>query len=550
MTTSERPERTPRPGFPNVSARALADLARAGYSAMRQPTRTVSFEVHHVIDRPGYLFDLVSAEEGDEFFETLCSAANGIGLVIRTRVGTPAKPPSVGQPSLCTEPVVDDWNRTVFRSTARPNIAFLHDLHHAFEGMILIEDEPRKYLFRHGLALLDALKTVGEQAAGMARAPILFLQCPAQPPTHNPLSDQGGPLGGEQDLVSRAEQPPRSSALGLRFAIALEDESAGPAFRLAEQLSAYCSARGLGLWLKDTRPGHRTGNWFLICRHDRQLARRSYPHTSDDGRPNNAVEGCLPVTFVGPARTGSTRAISTYLKEVVGVGVLACSATVLDDLAFIHLQLAVHDASRARLGEINHEISELRRRDISLEERLRALSPSIGPRGSLPLPHGQVVSRLVEKAGDYQVLMGRPFPIRTHSDARRHGIWISWQMHGAGADLAVPLDLLCRAIEAVGLRVASLPDAVEDTGATTIEYLVCRDVGSGSVRGKGKLAVPVGLVETLHAGRGSEPAIARLSTALEAAWKDHAKASSAPVVLSEITVSWREYWLGHWSSPF
>jgi hypothetical protein len=328
---------TSRPVFPKVSARALADLARAGYSAMRQSNRTVNFEVHHIIDRPGYLFDLVGGGGADEFVETLCSAANGVGLVIRTRLGAPVRTALPAQPSLSTEPVIDNWDGTVFCGTARPNLTFLYDPHHALEGFVLIEDEPRKYLFRHGLALLDALKRVSELAVGVARAPIFFLQCPAQPPTHNPLSDQGGPLGGEQDLVARAEQPPRSSAFGLRFAIALEDESADPAFQLAGQLSEYCSARGLGLWLRDTRPGHRTGNWFLICRHDRQLARRSYPHTADDGRPNNAVEGCLPVTFVGPARTGSTRAIVSYLREALGIGILACSATILDDLAFIEV---------------------------------------------------------------------------------------------------------------------------------------------------------------------------------------------------------------------
>jgi hypothetical protein len=59
----------------------------------------VAFEIHHLADRPGQLADIVARDpDGSGFAETLSSSANGVGLVIGTRVGDahPQPPGSSG----------------------------------------------------------------------------------------------------------------------------------------------------------------------------------------------------------------------------------------------------------------------------------------------------------------------------------------------------------------------------------------------------------------------------------------------------------------------
>jgi len=83
----------------NASTRALADLARAGNRVLREPSMQVAFEIHHLADRPGQLADIVARDpDGSGFAETLSSSANGVGLVIGTRVGDAhTQPRSPGQ---------------------------------------------------------------------------------------------------------------------------------------------------------------------------------------------------------------------------------------------------------------------------------------------------------------------------------------------------------------------------------------------------------------------------------------------------------------------
>ena len=147
--------------------------------------------------------------------------------------------------------------------------------------------------------------------------------------------------------------PARSASIAIRFRIALDRPRADVRLQIADRLARHCEERGLGFWLGDTRPGYRTGNWFLVHPHNRKVARATYRRDADQRRAGNAADGCLPVTFVGPARPGTTHAILSFLGQYPQIGVLACSMTPLDELAFLHLQLAVSGASRARLAAVN-----------------------------------------------------------------------------------------------------------------------------------------------------------------------------------------------------
>ena len=126
-----------------ISTRALAGLARAGSSTVRGPSMQVSFEVHHVEDRPGYLRDLLASAS---LRETLSPSANGLGLVVATRVGA-LDPALRGRLQGRSAPVAlkvenPDPQCRIFKGTAWPNPSSIYGSARTFAGILAIEPEP------------------------------------------------------------------------------------------------------------------------------------------------------------------------------------------------------------------------------------------------------------------------------------------------------------------------------------------------------------------------------------------------------------------------
>ena len=77
---------------PSATVRELADLARAGYRVLHEPSMLVDFEIHHVVDRAGGLAGIVARDPaGRGFAETLSAGANGVGAVSYTHLTLPTK---------------------------------------------------------------------------------------------------------------------------------------------------------------------------------------------------------------------------------------------------------------------------------------------------------------------------------------------------------------------------------------------------------------------------------------------------------------------------
>jgi hypothetical protein len=96
--------------------------------------------------------------------------------------------------------------------------------------------------------------------------------------------------------------------------------------------------------------------------------------------------------------------------------------------------------------------------------------------------------------------------------------------------------------------VPQVPGEVEPTSladVATVEYLICRATEQSVVRGKAKLAVPKTVLRRFSAG-GAEPPASKLCASLEEVWKAQVDQSAVDGV-SELTVAWRESWLGHWT---
>jgi hypothetical protein len=541
-------ERAPSLDAPLPSTRDLADLARAGYEIMQQPYTRLDFEIHHTADRPGYMRDnilvnsqaVLPAQEGmatSMVVETLVSAANGVGLVIRTNTGADLPSPTrFSQDGSAAQILIDEPTRRVFSGTGLPNPTFRLESAVEYEGIISVEPAPRSIKFYHSIAVRDLAREISRIAVDVAHTPLLYIQAPAQLPAQSYIG---------QDVRSfKVTAARRSSSIAVRFSIAMEKPSARLRFQLTDILTRYCSERGFGLWLADTRMGYRSGNWFQICPHADDLSRRERREreASVDSR---TVEACLPITFVGPARLGSTHSIISFLCQFSDIGVASCSSITLHDMDFIHLQLSVSGIKRSSLRELNSLLAEYDYSHANPSDVLVHIHDALtGTRRESP--NHELTGELSSNAGDYQTLVGPMLAFTAPDTKKRIAVWFTWQMEGIGEDLTIPVIELFWSFSDIGL---GPDDSTAEAAQTTpnLEYLICRDVGNWVLRGRGKLSIPEADVLELFGGPDVETAAARLCVSLEQAWKASLQRRGAHGV-RELTVAWREWWLGHWAS--
>ncbi|WP_236796923.1 hypothetical protein [Amycolatopsis sp. GM8] len=513
------------PGDPRASIRNVADLARAGLEIARRSVTKVDFEVHHVRSRQGYLHELTT---GANLLETVSSATNGAGVVIGTRTPVDgAETVELDDGPQHAEPpqqIADGW---VFRQAAWPNPTFIYESAQTFSGLIGIDPAAREVSEWHGVAIRDLLKEISEAAAGLAGAPLLTLQCPAQLPTIVKTRNH--------DLRTRKEIAAQCSSLAVRFSIALRDTSVARRFALGDRIREVCEKHGFSFWAADTRPGHRAGNWFEVCHADGNFS----PLYNGDLRSKQRIGTVLPVTFAGPARVGSTHAILSFLQRYPQVGVVGCTGTTLADLAFVHLQLAVAGVGAERLNRILGKLLD----EQSAPARPRKLLSALFRRLGLEPDAGGRGAGTPDPAIDYQTFAGPALSYRPHLMPDSLAVWVSWEVARTDRGLAGPLGHLYQALAKV---VPQLPtEARSLADVTTVEYLVCRATEQSVIRGKAKLAVPKPALGRFASG-GAEPPPSKLCAALEEAWQAQVRQSDMDGV-RELTVAWRESWLGHWT---
>lgn len=529
------------------STRDIADLARAGFEIARRTLTTVDFEVHHLTNRPVDLGALVpgwpapdttgstepAAGASPTFVETLTSSANGVGAVIGTRTRSLqekiAATNEQGQAHAATPEISPGcW---VFRQTASPNPTFIYESAQVYEGLIVVDPEETVMRHWHAAALRDLISDICQVAANDAHAPLLTLQTPAQLPPATRTRDH--------DLRTRKEILPFvPSAIAVRFSIALQNASAELFFRLSDRIRILCEENGYGLWLADSRPGHRAGNWFGICKPDEPG--RHYRATL---RAGNQITTCLPITCVGPARVGSTYAIVSFLRRYARVGLVSCVDCTLDDLALIHFQLALQGVSVDRLNKIVANMLKAttvvsRPRDV-LADLFSRLSVAAGPARDGG-------DDLAARASDYQIFMGPAFGYQPPAATDRLPVWIAWQITKKDNGLAGPLGCLYQALDHV------VPNTAADgrprvplSAVTHIEYLVCHETERSVLRGKGKLSVPADVLPQFE-GADTEAPASTFCLLVEEAWKMQTDLAGITGV-DELTVAWREHWLSHWT---
>ena len=510
------------------SARALAEMARSGYTSLRHPSMDVDFEVHHYRDSRVRLESLLdgTVDNGlSSFVEIVSSTANGAGLVIGTNVGA-----TLHRTSLRDRGGMRDPSPILYRSKghfkfvggARPNLTFLYENGQRFEAIVAISTKPGALTIGDTRRLRDIVHKVSDIAVNVGvperdGAPLLSVQCPVQLPP-------------EPDAPSEDARYPWVSSKAVRFSIAAPAPATRSHLDIAERITRFCHEHGYSLWLRDTRPGYRTGNWFPVLNAEEDAG--------DRGAAAKMVRSVLPVTFVGPARVGSTRAIVAALRKIRRVGVAACSITLLDDLAFIHLQLVLS-------GDLTIDLTD---------ERFVGMDAGNFVCDVLctAVAYDREHVKVEDRAADYQTLAGPQIKYAGPGD-KRIGIWFSWQMNRSSAGIKEPIQTLAAALH-------TFPGTPSERD-TTIEYLTCRDLGNAVLRGKGKISVPYEYVSENFSADNDEPAPSQFSVALEDAWKSEVakrekfkeakgKDDNGPGSNTrDITVAWREHWLGHWAAP-
>lgn len=516
---------------------ALADLARAGFELTRRPGAEVNFIVQHAPDSDGLLLRTLeqysrpsdSPRFDDAFSETVTSALNGLSLIAVVAQTERPSHPGVGN---------DRSGRTWLRRT-NPNPTFLYDRAQVFEGLFVIAVDRDQPTLQDSMIVRELVLRIADLAV-YYKAPILSLAFPEPVPpnaTESPAPKRNG--------------WPRARGLGVRFSIALRSPTMEVRSSIVQRLLGFSSK--VGLAVRSPHPGARAGNWISVREVD--IAQN---HEGSDAKWPDVV---VPATFVGPAKVGSTHAIVSYLDQWGdAVGINGCSVVSLDDLAFIHLQLRVRGeaSTRAywsgRLGHVCDSNSQSSR--MGLTDRLgEVLEEICGFRPDVDLPE-EVYSRAKEyhsflgppsrmsrASSATRVLMNRASArVKAASGEERSAIWVSWLAGRTLSALTEPLSKLESAFT------AALGDRDERVCPVYgIESLVCQEVSDGRLRATGRLSVADPVLDSFRRrfGESEEAFPAKVCRVVEDEWRGLLD-GKFPVI--ELTVSWRELWLGHWSA--
>jgi hypothetical protein len=546
-----------RSDFPGLQARRLSALARAGFEIVSQPGAETSFLVQHAaIDRPGLLLETVRKHPGEwgidwtpqreglstaasnpSFSETVTASINGASFIAVTALSNTPPGSALGEPSQYSS----DKRAVRFRRASTSDPTFLYDLAYVFEALLIIDPERSDVNYEDAMLLRDLLEEVSGIASSKMEVPILALHFPAQVP-NSALTE---------DTFTEVRWP-LASSLALRVSFALSSSSSSERLRLAKHLVDLCKKHNIGLAVRDPGPGSRSGNWRCL---DKARPRRSVSY-------NGADLHCLPATFVGPARVGSSHAIIDYIRRWSDVAFTGCSIVSLNDLAFVHLQLCVRNSpyfERVETADVStlHWWEASAATPMTLSVRVDKVMNELSRQR--PTASSDRETQLVKKANDYHSFFGYPFSLAQRDRSqRRFGIWFSWLTRRDLGGLEMPLSHLQDSLDSV-LGLVDVTDTSSARGESkdeatmehsfNVEYLLCREVGEGRLRATGKLSIDQAAQFRLEAmfPDDREPTASKAARAIEDEWRSRVERNGPALI--ELTVAWRELWLGHWSAP-
>jgi hypothetical protein len=372
--------------------------------------------------------------------------------------------------------------------------------------------------------LMRLTATVADAAAGIGHAPILFMHSPVAPYKR---------LDSRRRRDGSFERPREATGVALRVALGVDASQPALRLQLESDLAEHAAATGLGLEVRDRRPGKVRGDWFnLVHRNDAKLAaHRAELSAEQAGEPVLAVR---PVTIVGPARVGSTAACTRVLDQA-GAGLVAVSITAVRDTAIINLVLPERRMPTADSRPMSPDDYK------SLGAGLLTTAQRAwrGP-GRWPRPGDAGLGRA---AADYVLAGGRSRVLAPADEGKappeRWAIWASWNV---GAEEVLMADFVHTLVRAVHESLGGEPGGRGRIPEPLVTYVRARVTPGGRLRGRAKLAIasvspPAGLVLTEY--------LQELCVASELRCREILGGTTAAFSLAgDIRIGWRERWLG------
>lgn len=475
-----------------------AELATVIAQAASFGGPAVAFEITHrtreYLEAPLTL----PSEWADICRETLAFDLPGAGFRIHTGfAGSPAST-MAGLGSLTAKPCPGGF---AYWGTASLNPRFLYDSARDHELLLSVGEQHWAPDHADAVLLAQVLAQLAAAAASEeTAAPILLLQSPVAPYRPWPPWPE-----------SRTGEPPKiARGMAIRFSAGVDSDNSDGRLALIHAAVEIARDHGLQLHLADRRFGRVRGEWKEAVAY---VPERYQECRAAVGAVEGAIRQAALVTFVGPARVGSSAALLKVLAEC-GVGVLAVVVASLQDLAFVNLAVAVpRDGSGRAVGPDE--------RVMAADGGLRWLVDHCGGSG--------VVPPSIVGASDYQACLTGPMAWEADADAQTHPLWLQW--HTAEAEhesLMVVDDVL-----------AELLNHSDVVTEARLAYCRSRMMGDGRVC-SAKLAIRV--------TPGPEDELPdRLSvlcrmTQANVEWKwTHERPEARSVGLK---VAWRERWLG------
>lgn len=503
---------------PGLRHPALAAVAARAATA---GSPSVLFDISHDGPETGLApVDLVPPTARDRTAtETLAFRVAGVGFQVHT--WTPVTP-SKQQDGVTTnriavrrhEPNSHGPAHGMFAGSVVINPDFLYDTKHSVEVLLTLDHGPWRPTYADALMITLAYQGMAEAAAADGGEPVLFLQSPVAPfrdaSPHFRVDGSG-------------EAPRVANGMVLRMLVGLEHGSHHKRIALMCALAKLATENGFGLQVADRRFGRVRGEWWSVLP---QVQKRYRARKAElfGWAPDVVPAAVEMLTFVGPARLGSSAAIASDLLSR-NVGLLAVSESSMQEIAFINMVVPLAPAriGRARLSSAT----------MSIADGLGQTASECG------LTRRQAVrgkSRVTDSAAaDYRVLRTGPMrpPFKEVLATVDHPLWLSW---------SVPLSETLRRTDVAELVVAQLREAKDRVAAARIDHYRARVLPDGHVIGRAKIAVSLvdGVKEADIPGLLSElcPWAQRESVA---------RLLNDDVALGAIRLrlAWRERWLGH-----
>jgi hypothetical protein len=309
---------------------------------------------------------------------------------------------------------------------------------------------------------------------------------------------------------NQAGEPPKiSRGAAIRLSVGVDGDNSDGRLALIAKAVDVARDYGLQLHLGDRRVGRVRGEWKQAVKY---APGRYAEKRAEALAPPGSADQAMLVTFVGPARVGSSASVLKALAQC-GIGVLAVTVASLQELAFINLVVALPPGN---VGQPPGDLEPVQ----SAEEAVKWLAARCGAAGKEP-DLGRVV--------DYQVCLTGPVDWQADEGADDHPLWLQWRTSvSEHTSLTVIDDVIAELQRADIVRHAQL------------DYCRSRMTGDGRIC-SAKVSV------RLSPGITAEELPDKLSVLCRATeanveWKrTHQGPDTRSVGLK---VAWRERWLG------